>query len=191
MADLDFPSSPTNGQTYSLNGTTYYYDSTVGAWLTKIVSSTYDIPAVFSVANASFGKANNALANTSGVFAGDLTLTGNVKVDTSFTTKTIREANNTLSANTIDLSQGSYFTKTISGTTTLSVSNVPNSGNAVSIILDLTNGGSGTITWWSNVKWTGGGTAPTLTVSGRDVLGFFTYDGGVTWTGFVIGKDAK
>jgi hypothetical protein len=40
------------------------------------------------------------------------------------------------------------------------------------------------------MKWAAG-TAPTLTASGRDVLGFFTYDGGTTWSGLVLGKDIK
>lgn len=95
-----------------------------------------------------------------------------------------------MAANDVDLTLGNYFTKTISTTTTLTVSNVPTAGTAASFILDLTNGGAGTITWWSGMKWAGG-TAPTLTTSGRDVLGFFTHDGGTTWSGFVLGKDVK
>jgi hypothetical protein len=102
----------------------------------------------------------------------------------------IREARIAMGASDISLTAGNYFTKTISGATTLTVSNVPSSGTAGSFILDLTNGGSATITWWSGVKWAGG-TAPTLTSSGRDVLGFFTHDGGTTWTGLVLGKDVK
>jgi hypothetical protein len=102
-----------------------------------------------------------------------------------------QEARVALGAGTaIDLSLGNYFTKTISGTTTLTVSNTPATGTAASFILDLTNGGSSTINWWSGVKWAGG-TAPTLTSSGRDVLGFFTHDGGTTWSGLVLGKDVK
>ena len=95
-----------------------------------------------------------------------------------------------MAANDIDLSLANYFTKTISSITTLTVSNIPASGVAASFILDLTNGGSFAITWWSGVKWASG-TAPTLTASGRDTLGFFTYDGGTTWTGLVLGKDIK
>lgn len=95
-----------------------------------------------------------------------------------------------IAASNIDLSLGNYFSKTISGTTTFTVSNVPTTGTAASFILDLTNGGSATINWWTGVKWAGG-TAPSLTTSGRDVLGFFTYDGGTTWTGLVLGKDVK
>lgn len=101
-----------------------------------------------------------------------------------------KETKVAMAANDVDLSAGNYFTKTISTTTTLTVSNVPTTGTAVSFILDLTNGGAGTITWWSGMKWAGG-TAPTLTASGRDVLGFFTHDGGTTWSGFLLGKDVK
>lgn len=95
-----------------------------------------------------------------------------------------------VAAYAIDVSKASVFTKTISGATTFTVSNVPASGAVASFILDLTNGGSATVTWWSGMKWAGG-TAPTLTASGRDVLGFFTHDGGTTWTGLLLAKDVK
>ena len=102
----------------------------------------------------------------------------------------LREVKVAMAANNIDVATGNLFTKTISGATTLTTSNVPASGTLASFILDLTNGGSATITWWSGVKWAGG-TAPTLTAAGRDVLGFYTHDGGTTWTGLLLGKDAK
>lgn len=131
--------------------------------------------------------ANTKLANTTGsVFGGNLIVAGTVRISQGG----LIETRTTMAANDIDLSTGSYFTKTISGTTTLTVSNVPVTGNGASFILDLTNGGSATITWWSGVKWAGG-TAPTLTTSGRDSLGFYTHDGGTTWTGLILGKDIK
>lgn len=102
----------------------------------------------------------------------------------------LKETKVAIAASEINLSLGDYFTKTISGTTTFTISNVPTTGTAVSFVLDLTNGGSATVNWWSGMKWTGG-TAPTLTASGRDVLSFFTHDGGTTWNGFVLGKDVK
>jgi hypothetical protein len=101
----------------------------------------------------------------------------------------LQEKYNAIAASAIDMNLGNYFSKTISGATTFSVSNVPTTGTAVSFILDLTNAGS-SVTWWSGVKWAGG-TAPTLTTSGRDSLGFYTWDGGTTWTGLVLGKDVK
>jgi hypothetical protein len=90
----------------------------------------------------------------------------------------------------INLAAGNYFTKTISIATTFTVSNTPASGTVGSFVLDLTNGGVAAVTWWAGVKWSGG-TAPTLTTAGRDVLGFFTHDAGTTWSGFVLGADVK
>lgn len=107
----------------------------------------------------------------------------------SITTVSLNGVKVAMAANDINLSTSNYFTKTISGATTLTVSNVPATGTLCSFLLDLTNGGSAAITWWG-VKWIGG-TAPTLTTAGRDTLGFFTHDGGTTWSGFVIGKDVK
>lgn len=130
--------------------------------------------------------ANTKLANTSGTFGGNLLIAGTLTASQGG----VFETRVTMAANNIDVSTGSYFTKTISGATTLTVSNVPSTGTSASFILDLTNGGSATITWWSGVKWAGG-TAPTLTTSGRDSLGFYTYDNGTTWTGLILGKDIK
>lgn len=121
------------------------------------------------------------------VFANYTTATGNLS---NITATALKETKVAVSASDIDLSTGNYFSKTISGTTTFTVSNVPTTGTAVSLILDLTNGGSATVNWWAGVQWAGG-TAPTLTASGRDVLGFFTYDGGTTWTGLVLGLDVQ
>lgn len=101
-----------------------------------------------------------------------------------------REVRVAMPANAIDLSAGNVFTKTISGATTLTVSNTPTTGNAASFILELTNAGSAAITWFSGVKWAGG-TAPTLTASGVDVLGFYSHNGGTTWRGFLLSKDSK
>ena len=102
----------------------------------------------------------------------------------------LRETKVAMGANDIDLSAGNLFTKTISGATTLTVSNWLASGNANSFILELTNGGSAVITWFAGVKWASG-TAPTLTASGVDILGFYSHDGGTTVRGMVLSKDSK
>lgn len=125
---------------------------------------------------------------------GDVTLNGtqtltNKTLTTPLVTG-LHETRTAMGANAIDLATGNFFSKTISGATTFTVSNVPATGTAATFILDLTNGGSAAITWFAGVKWAGG-TAPTLTAAGRDVLGFFTHDGGTTWTGLVMGKDVK
>jgi hypothetical protein len=48
--------------------------------------------------------------------------------------------------------------------------------------LILTNGGSQTVNFPSSVDWEGG-TAPTLTASGVDILVFLTVDAGTIWHG--------
>lgn len=111
----------------------------------------------------------------------------------TLTNKTIlatKEVKVAVGASNLDLSTANVFTRTITTATTLTVSNTPSTGTAYSFVLDLTNGGAGVITWWTGMKWAGG-TAPTLTAAGRDMLGFITHDGGTTWSGFVLGKDIK
>ncbi len=94
------------------------------------------------------------------------------------------------SGTAINLNSGRLFYKTISVNTSLSVTNVPAGPTAVGFTLELTNGGSKTILWWSGIKWDAG-IAPTLTASGVDILGFYTRDGGATWRGILLVKDSK
>jgi hypothetical protein len=148
-----------------------------GTWSISVTGTAGNVTGTVAVANGGTGVTSS-------------TGTGSVVLSTTPTFIGTRETRVTMGANDINLNTGNLFTKTISGATTLTVSNVPAAGTSVSFILDLTNGGSAAITWWSGMKWTGG-TAPTLTASGRDVLGFFTHDGGTTWTGLVLGKDVK
>ena len=122
--------------------------------------------------------------NVSG--SGGAVLTTSPTITTPTVTGT-KETKVAIAASDIDLSAGNYFTKTISGTTTFTVSNTASSGSVSAFILDLTNGGAATVTWFSGVTWAAG-TPPTLTASGVDTLGFFTYDGGTTWRGFVLGQ---
>lgn len=118
------------------------------------------------------------------------TLTNKTLTSPAVTTPTItgtKEVRVAMAANAVDVATGNYFTKTITGNTTFTVSNVPSSGTAASFILELTNAGAYTLTWWANVKWEGG-VAPTLSTSGRDILGFYTHDGGATWNALLLGK---
>jgi len=114
--------------------------------------------------------------------SGGLTITGTMNASR------VQETRTAMSAANLDLNTGAVFTKTISGATTLTVSNVPATGTVGSFILELTNGGSATITWWSGIKWASGAGAPALTAAGIDILGFYTFDGGATWRGLVLGK---
>jgi len=90
------------------------------------------------------------------------------------------------SATAVNLENGNVFSKTISGTTTLTFTN-PSSAAATSFSLILTNGGSATLNFPSAVDWSAA-TAPTLTTSGIDILTFTTIDGGNIWYGIVAGQ---
>ena len=90
----------------------------------------------------------------------------------------------------VNLSLGNYFSRTITAATTLTISGALASPATNSFFLRLTNAGAFPITWFSGVKW-GGGTAPTLTVSGVDILGFVSIDGGLTYDNTSIRKDVR
>lgn len=90
---------------------------------------------------------------------------------------------------TLNLATGQTFTKTISGDTTLAVSNVAAAPKLNVILLDLTFSATAVITWWSGVKWSYG-LAPVFAQSGRSVLLFISTDGGVSWVGSVVAKEA-
>ena len=96
-----------------------------------------------------------------------------------------------LAGTQIDPTTANHFTKTITGATAFTVINVPQTANrVVSFVLHLTNGGLGEITWPANTRWAEG-TKPTLTTSGKDKIALSTMDGGLTWDGYVLGKDMK
>lgn len=91
---------------------------------------------------------------------------------------------------TFDLAVANFFSATVDQASTFTFSNPPASGDFGAFVMELTNGGAFTVTWPASVDWPGG-TAPTLTASGKDQLVFTTRDGGTNWYGFVAGLDIK
>ena len=90
-----------------------------------------------------------------------------------------------------DLSAGTCYTDTIdTGETTATFSNPAATGHLSSLTLILTNGGSQTFNWPASVHWVGG-TAPTLTAAGIDIIECMTIDGGTIWYCFTAGFDLK
>ena len=87
----------------------------------------------------------------------------------------------------IDLTAGNVVTCTVNtSANTFTFSNPSASGKSCSFTMIITNGGSQTVNWPGTVDWAGG-SAPTLTTSGVDVLVFTTVDGGTIWYGFAAG----
>ena len=91
----------------------------------------------------------------------------------------------------IDLTAGNVVSATVdTSANTFTFSNPSATGKACSFTLFLTNGGSQTVNWPGSVDWAGG-SAPSLTSSGVDVLTFTTLDAGTIWYGFAAGTDMK
>ena len=86
-----------------------------------------------------------------------------------------------VSGTAVDCATGSYFTKTITGATTFTFTNVP-TGVAYAFTFEVTLNGSNAITWPSSVKWPAD-TAPTITDGKTQVFVFLTDDGGTRWRG--------
>jgi hypothetical protein len=91
----------------------------------------------------------------------------------------------------IDLTLGNSISATVdTGANTFTFSNPTASDEQNGFVLYLTNGGSQTVNWPASVDFAGG-TAPTLTGTGVDVLVFTTIDAGTRWYGFAAGLDMK
>jgi len=89
-----------------------------------------------------------------------------------------------VSALDIDLGDGNYFTKTISGNSTFTFSNPPTSDVVYAFTLELTHT-SGTVTWPASVKFPAD-TAPTLTTGKTHLFIFVTDDGGTRYRGAAL-----
>ena len=142
------------------------------------------VPYLIDAGDYLTATSTNTLTNKTITFAGN-TLTG-VAPTTTPTLTGVKETKVAMGAHDIDLSLGNYFSYTLSGAQTLTVSNVAASGSVSAFVLEVTNGGSAALTFFSGVTWAAA-TPPTLTAAGVDTLAFFTSDGGTTWRGFVLG----
>ena len=86
-----------------------------------------------------------------------------------------------MGANDVDCSSGNYFTKTITGATTFTFSNVP-TGNVYIMTMEVRLNGSNAITWPAAVKWPAD-TPPAITDGKTQLFVFLTDDGGTRWRG--------
>ena len=211
---LNFPSSPTSGQTYSLaNGATYTWDGE--KWKasnipdSSDVVQTTDTPSNGEVLkwdnNAAVWAADNdttysnATTSADGLMSsGDKTkldgiatgatvgvpATGGTFTGTVDFDGNVTQEVQVVSALNIDCSAGNYFTKTINANSTFTVSNVPATNTAYSFTLELTHT-SGTVTWWTGLEWPAS-TAPTLTAGKTHLFVFVTDDGGTRWRGAAL-----
>ena len=141
------------------------------------------VPTFKTVNGASITGSGDIVTGT-----GDVTLNGVQTLTNKTITGLIETKVNIGTDNKIDVKTGNLFYKKLTAATTFDFTNEPTAG-VCSIILELENAGT-FVTWPTAVKWASG-TSPSLTVTGIDILGFYTYDGGSTWRGLVLAKDSK
>ena len=134
-----------------------------------------DVTNIDSVGLITARSGINVLAGVS-TFAAQIEANGGTKITGSQTSNI-----SAMGANAVDCSAGNYFTKTITGATTFTFTNVP-TGVAYTFTMEVTLNGSNAITWPGSVKWPAD-TAPTITDGKTQLFVFITDDGGTRWRG--------
>jgi hypothetical protein len=91
---------------------------------------------------------------------------------------------------TFDLKQSNFHLVTLGGNRTIAVEDAQ-IGQRFMIRLQQDGVGSRTVTWFSNIRWADGGTAPTLTTTANqaDLFGFVATSGTTDFDGFIIGQN--
>lgn len=102
------------------------------------------------------------------------------KIKTQAQTEIVNAIGTVSTATAIDFDLGNVATAVIASGGSFTISNAPTSGVYGKFKLILTNGGAGTTIFPSSVKWAGG-TEPTWTTSGIDIITFETIDAGANW----------
>ena len=134
-----------------------------------------DVTNIDSVGLITARSGINVLAGVS-TFAAQIEANGGTKITGSQTSNI-----SAMGANAVDCSAGNYFTKTITGATTFTFTNVPTSV-AYTFTMEVTLNGSNAITWPASVKWPAD-TAPSITDGKTQLFVFLTDDGGTRWRG--------
>jgi len=93
-------------------------------------------------------------------------------------------------ATAINFALGNVVTAVLASGGSFTITNSPTSGVYGQFRFILTNGGTVSDPWHASVKFAGG-TTPTLTTNGVDILSFETIDNGATWFAVVEGLDMK
>jgi hypothetical protein len=137
-----------------------------------------DVTNIDSVGLITARSGINVLAGVS-TFAAQIEANGGTKITGSQTSNI-----SAMGANAVDCSAGNYFTKTITGATTFTFTNVP-TGVAYTFTMEVTLNGSNAITWPGTVKWPAD-TAPAVTDGKTQLFVFITDDGGTRWRGSSI-----
>ena len=159
----------------SVTGTTGTFSGNVS------VGGTLTYDDVTNIDSVGLITARSGINVTAGVstFAAQIEANGGTKITGSQTSNI-----SAMGANAVDCSAGNYFTKTITGATTFTFTNVP-TGVAYTFTMEVTLNGSNAITWPASVKWPAD-TPPAITDGKTQLFVFLTDDGGTRWRGSSI-----
>ena len=215
------PSDVNNAMREQMSQLKDFIDGSSGDTITtaKIVATTAEILSGASVTGtATFNSAvvmSSSVTGTTASFSGATTIGGaavlssTLSVANTATMGVVQMADNNLvrptlldycvkgsalgsvgTLATIDVTNANFFSATLGFATTFAFTNPCTTGNFGGFILELTNGGSADVYWPAAVDFPGG-TAPTLTAAGVDLLVFVTRDSGTTYHGMVASADSK
>lgn len=120
------------------------------------------LKAVSDVADAALPKAGG-------------TMTGEVQLKTAVADRV--DLGSGGGTKTMDFDVANAWNVTVNSDTTLALANVPAGTLLVGGILRIQDGGSAVVTWPTEFRWAGG-SAPTLTTSGFDLIVFVSLSGG-------------
>jgi len=168
-------------------------------WITLgTITQTTDVYSVVTDTISEATSANGVVVDGVTLKDGGVTVTASINAADQLVNRPVLQdyaiegsaIGNTGATRTFDLTTANFFSATLDQDSTWTFSNPSGSGDFCGFVVELTNGGAFTVTYPAAVDWVGG-TAPTLTASGKDLLLFVTRDAGTTWLGLVAGLDIK
>lgn len=92
---------------------------------------------------------------------------------------------------TIDLSGSNVFSVALNAAiTTLTISNTPASAVSCFVLRFTADGTARAVAWPASVTWSAGSTPALTSTNGkRDEFAFESFDGGTSWTGYILGQN--
>lgn len=179
-----FPISLTEYTSRNLQNTENYYKDicSTGVLDYQINSSSVSVTGVCTYVVSGTTKTINFSTDSGSGSGSDTTIVNNYNYETDVKLLS--------GANTLNLADSDLFVKTLTSNITFNVAGIKPSPKVNSFALEIKNNSNYTITWWNNIKWPGG-TIPQVAQNTTDIFGFYSYDGGSTWKGIILGKDIK